>query len=57
MKDLFIFLTIILWLDLILSFFSKSFNEMMIKELEEQNKKIENRKKVIRKLLRKFFNK
>ena len=57
MKYLFMFFTTILWIDLILCFFSKSFNEMMIKELEERNKKIENRKKVIKKLLRKFFNK
>lgn len=57
MKYLFMFFTTILWIDLILCFFSKSFNEMMIKELEELNKKIENRKKVIKKLLRKFFDK
>lgn len=57
MKDLFIFFTIILWVDLILSFFSRAFNEMMIKELEKQNKIIENRRKAIKKLLRKFIDK
>lgn len=57
MKYLFMFFTTILWLDLILCFFSKSFNKMMIKELEELNKKIDNRRQVIKKLLRKFFDK
>ena len=57
MKCLFMFFTTILWIDLILSFFSKSFNKMMIKELKELNKKIDNRRQVIKKLLRKLFNK
>ncbi len=57
MKYLFMFFTTILWIDLILSFFSKSFNKMMIKELKELNKKIDNRRQVIKKLLRKLFNK
>lgn len=56
-KYLFMFFTIILWVDLILSFFSKSFNNMMIEELKKQNKIIENRGRTIKKLLRKFINK
>lgn len=52
-KSLFMFFTIILWVDLILSFFSKSFNNMMIEELKKQNKIIENRGRAIKKLLKK----
>ena len=61
MKELYVsiilFFTILMWLDLILSFFSKTFNEIIIKELEKQNKLIDDRRKIIKKLLRKLFYK
>lgn len=53
--EIFIFLTILLWIDLILSFISKSFNEMIIQELEKQNKKIDARSKHLKKLFIKYF--
>lgn len=47
----------ILLMDLVISFISTKFNNMIINELIKQNKVIENRKNIIKKLLRKFFNK
>lgn len=56
-----LFLTILMWIDLILSFISKSFNEDMIKGLQEQNEMIDRRrnnlKKLFKNLIRKFFKK
>lgn len=48
-------LTILMWIDLILSFISKSFNEDIIKTLQEQNEMIDKRRNNLKKLLRKLF--
>ncbi len=53
--SLILFLTILMWLDLILSFISKSFNEDMIKTLQEQNEMIDRRRSNLKKIFQKLF--
>lgn len=50
-----IFLTLVMWGSLILSFLSKTFNNSMIDSLKGQNCLIENRRKTIKKLLKKLL--
>lgn len=52
---IFIFLTLVMWGSLILSFLSKTFNNSMIDSLKEQNRLIENRRKAIKNLLKKLL--
>ena len=40
-----IFISIVMWVDLVLSFISKEFNSMMIHTLQKQNELIEKRRK------------
>lgn len=56
-KSLILFLTIVLWCSTILTFFSKTFNEMIIKELKENCINIKKRNEISKKLLRKIFYK
>lgn len=56
-KSVFIFLTILMWIDFILSFVSKTINNVIIESLQEQNKMISNRRMRIKLLLRKIFKK
>ena len=53
--SIFIFLTIVMWLDLIVSFISISFNQMMIEELEKRNKLIKKRNEKLKSFLTKIF--
>ena len=55
MKVVFIFFTALMWLDFIISFLSKSFNNFMIEELKNQNKKIDTRREYLKKLFVKIF--
>lgn len=54
LKDLIIFFSILMWLDLILSFISKSFNSFMIENLKEQNVLIDKYRNAIKKLFSKL---
>lgn len=56
-RSVFIFLTILMWIDFILSFVSKTINNVIIESLQEQNKMISNRRMRIKLLLRKIFKK
>ena len=56
-QSLFIFFTILLWIDFILCFFSKELNDSIIRSLNAQNKKIDRRKEIIKSLLIKCFKK
>lgn len=53
--SLFIVFTMLMWLDLILTFISKTFNKMLIKSLEEQNYLIDKRRKKIKLIFSKMF--
>lgn len=44
LESIFIFLTIIMWIDLVISSISISFNQMMIEELENKNILIKKKK-------------
>ena len=55
MKVVFIFFTALMWLEFIISFLSKSFNNFMIEELKNQNKKIDTRREYLKKLFVKIF--
>lgn len=55
LESIFLFLTIIIWLDLIISFISISFNQMMIEELEKKNILIKKRNEKIKSFLSKIF--
>lgn len=55
MYEIIEFLKNILLLDLIISFISTDFNNMMIKELLKQNKIIKKRNEKIKSLLHKIF--
>lgn len=52
-----IFISTLMWIDLVLSFISKEFNELMIHTLQKQNELIEKRKKRIKFLFNKVFKK
>ena len=55
--SLIIFISILMWIDLVLSFISKEFNELMIHTLQKQNELIEKTKKRIKFLFNKVFKK
>lgn len=55
LESIFIFLTIILWIDLVISSISISFNQMMIEELENKNILIKKRNEKIKSFLSKIF--
>lgn len=55
LKSIFIFLTIIMWIDLVISSISISFNQMMIEELENKNILIKKRNEKIKSFLSKIF--
>lgn len=55
LESIFLFLTIIIWLDLIISSISISFNQMMIEELEKKNILIKKRNEKIKSFLSKIF--
>lgn len=55
LESIFIFLTIIMWIDLIISSISISFNQMMIEELENKNILIKKRNEKIKSFLSKIF--
>ena len=55
LESIFIFLTIIMWIDLVISSISISFNQMMIEELENKNILIKKRNEKIKSFLRKIF--
>lgn len=54
-SSIFIFLTIVMWCALILSFISKTLNMLIIESLEKQNKLIHTRRKKIKKLFKKLL--
>ena len=53
--SLFIVFTMLMWLDLILTFVSIEFNKSIIESLEEKNKSINKRRNFIKKLFKKLF--
>ena len=55
--SIFICLTILLWIDFILSFVSKTFNNFFIESLKEQSKMIDKRREKTKLLFKKIFNK
>mgnify|MGYP000879820545 CR=1 FL=1 len=55
LESIFIFLTIIMWIDLVISSISISFNQMMIEELENKNILIKKRNEKIKSFLSKIF--
>lgn len=55
LESIFIFLTIIMWIDLVISSISISFNQMMIEELESKNILIKKRNERIKSFLSKIF--
>ena len=55
LESIFIFLTIIMWIGLVISFISISFNQMMIEELENKNILIKKRNEKIKSFLSKIF--
>lgn len=55
LESIFIFLTIIMWIDLVISSISISFNQMMIEELEKKNILIKKRNEKIKSFLCKIF--
>lgn len=55
LESIFIFLTIIMWIDLVISSISISFNQMMIEELEKKNILIKKRNEKIKSFLSKIF--
>lgn len=55
--SIFVVLTIMMWVDVILSFISKSFNNSLIESLKEQNKFIDDSRNEIKKLFRKISKK
>ncbi len=55
LESIFIFLTSIMWIDLVISSISISFNQMMIEELENKNILIKKRNEKIKSFLSKIF--
>ena len=55
LESIFIFLTIIMWIDLVISSISISFNQMIIEELENKNILIKKRNEKIKSFLSKIF--
>lgn len=47
-----VFITDLMWIDLILCFISKTFNNEIISELEKQNKRIDKRNQFIKKVFK-----
>lgn len=56
-QSLFIFFTTLMWVDLILCFFSKELNESIIESLKNQNKRIDKQRESIKKLFINHFKK
>lgn len=54
--SIFVFLTILLWIDFILSFVSKTFNEFFIDLLIVRSANIDKRRKKTKLLFKKMFN-